>query len=296
MRITMLIVCGVLASNSYSFGRHMTLRETETSIDSVIGATTGTIAVAFKDLQTGKMIYRRPAEIFHAASTMKTAVMIEVFNQVGKKRFSFDDSILIVNSFPSIVDGSPYSLDISSDSDDDLYALIGKKESIRTLVFAMITVSSNLATNLLIERVGPANVQRTLQRLGVKTMRVLRGVEDGKAFEAGRNNTATAKGLARIFELLARRKVVSRKASDEMIKVLLRQKFNDMIPRLLPRNVKVAHKTGSITGVQHDSGIVFLPDGRKYVLVILSKDLKDAKAGIEAIAKISRVLYDYETG
>jgi beta-lactamase class A len=77
-----------------------------------------------------------------------------------------------------------------------------------------------------------------------------------------------------------------------MIKILLDQTFNDIIPAGLPKDVKVAHKTGSITGVHHDSGIVFLPDGRKYVLVLLSKDLTDENAAVQSMAKISSMIYD----
>jgi beta-lactamase class A len=158
----------------------------------------------------------------------------------------------------------------------------------------MITVSSNLATNLLMQKIEARNVQRTMRGMGLKDIQILRGVEDSKAFEAGKNNTTTAKDLSIVYEKLARKKIVSRKACDEMLDVLLHQKFNDMIPGLLPKKIKVAHKTGSITGVQHDSGIIYLPDGRKYVLVVLSKDLKDAKKGIEAIARISKIIYDHE--
>ena len=295
MKIVVLVCFSAALSYSHPGSNSMTITETENKIDSVLKASKGTYALAFKDLQNGKTILRNASETFHAASTMKTPVMIEVYRQSRAGKFSLDDSLEVSNSFKSIIDGSPYSLDISSDSDDSLYNRIGKKMTIRKLVFDMITVSSNLATNLLIQKVGPKNVQRTVRALGTKDLLVLRGVEDSKAFEAGRNNITTAGDLALIFDLLARKKAVSRKASGEMLDVLLHQKFNDMIPASLPKNVKVAHKTGSITGVQHDSGIVYLPDGRKYVLVLLSKDLPDAKAGIETIARVSRIIYDYET-
>ena len=78
-----------------------------------------------------------------------------------------------------------------------------------------------------------------------------------------------------------------------MTQILFDQKFNDMIPARLPKEIKVAHKTGSITGVQHDSGIVFLPDGRKYVLVVLSKKLTNAKAGIKVLAEVSEMIYNF---
>lgn len=262
-------------------------------IDSVLTAATGTYAIAFKDLRSGQRLYINERESFHAASTMKTPVMIEVFKQASAGTFSLDDSIEIGNSFKSIIDGSNYSLDISDDSEDGLYSSLGKKETIRSLVFKMITVSSNLATNILIGKVGPANVMKTMREKGLKDIQVLRGVEDNKAFEAGKNNTTTAYDLSVIFEFIARNKSVSLTASEEMISILLAQRFKSMIPAQLPADVKVAHKTGSITNVQHDSGIVFLPDGRKYVLVILSKNLKSNKDGIKTIADISKIIYDF---
>ena len=220
--------------------------------------------------------------------------MIEVFNQARQGKLSLDDSLDIINDFPSIIDGSRYSLVIASDSDDSLYSRIGGKEQIRALVFHMITVSSNLAANLLIQKVGAKNVQRTMKALGVGDIRILRGVEDNKAFQAGKNNTVTAKSLAFLFARLSRKEIVNRRASSEMLDILLQQKFNNMIPAKLPKPVKVAHKTGSSPGVQHDSGIVYLPDGRKYVLVVLSKDLPDQKSGHDAIAEISKIIFDYE--
>ncbi|MBI2428708.1 MAG: serine hydrolase [Ignavibacteriales bacterium] len=262
-------------------------------IDSVLNGSKGTYAIAFKDLRSGMRLYVNERENFHAASTMKTPVMIEVFKQSHEGKFSLDDSIELKNEFKSIIDGSNYSLDISDDSEDGLYASLGKKETIRNLVFKMITVSSNLATNILIGKVGPDNVMKTMKEMDLKDIQVLRGVEDGKAFEAGKNNPTTAYDLSVIYEYIARNKSVSSSASEEMIDILRAQKFKNMIPAQLPADVKVAHKTGSITNVQHDSGIIFLPDGRKYILVILSKNLSSNKDGIKTIADISKIIYDF---
>ncbi|MEW5799614.1 MAG: serine hydrolase [Bacteroidota bacterium] len=262
-------------------------------IDSVLASTAGTYAIALKDLQTGMRLYINEKEKFHAASTMKTPVMIEVFKQAEEKKFFLTDSIDVINSFKSIIDSSEYSLEISDDSEDGLYSRIGKKETIKNLLFKMITVSSNLATNILIEKVGPENVMKTMNEMGLKDIQVLRGVEDGKAFQAGKNNTTTAYDLSLIFEHIALKKSISPSASKAMIDILLAQKFNSMIPAQLPAEVKVAHKTGSISNVQHDSGILFLPDGRMYVLVILSKDLKSNGDGIKTIATLSKIIYDF---
>jgi len=96
-----------------------------------------------------------------------------------------------------------------------------------------------------------------------------------------------------IFEKMARGEILSKAASEDMIRILLDQRFGELIPALLPKNVKVAHKTGSITGVQHDSGIILLPDGRKYVLVMLSKDLREEKPAVKAMARVSEIIYQY---
>jgi beta-lactamase class A len=249
--------------------------------------------VAFKDLQSGETLYVNAKQSFHAASTMKTPVMVEIFKQVQMGKFTLDDSIPVRNEFKSIVDGSPYSLEISSDSDDRMYQLIGKKSTVRNLLDVMINVSSNLATNILIDKVDPVNVMRTMKSYGLNDIQVLRGVEDGKAFKDGRNNTTTAYDLAMLYTAIAEKTCVSQQASEEMVKILASQKFKDMIPAMLPKDVVVAHKTGSITNVQHDAGIIFLPDGRSYVLVVLSKDLRSNKEGIHVIAQISKAVYNY---
>lgn len=252
------------------------------------------IALAFKNLQTGETIFINENDNYHAASTMKVPVLVELYNQAASGKFSLQDSIIIKNSFSSIVDGSEFKLDSADDSEYQLYKEVGQKRTIASLAYNMIILSSNLATNLLIELVKPGNVMKTMRAIGADGINVLRGVEDGKAFEKGLNNTTTAAGLMLIYEKMARQMLVSKKASKEMIKILLDQKFNEIIPAQLPTDAKVAHKTGSITGVQHDSGIIFMPDGKKYVLVLLSRFKPgDEKKVVKAMADASRLLFDY---
>ena len=160
----------------------------------------------------------------------------------------------------------------------------------------MIIRSSNLATNIVIEKLGAANVMATLRGMGLKDIQVLRGVEDNKAYQKGLNNVVSAYDLCQLFEKIASNKIVGPDACAAMIKILLDQQFNDIIPAKLPPAVKVAHKTGFITGIHHDSGIVFLPNGKKYVLVLLSKNLTDEKAGIEAMATVSELIYHFVNG
>lgn len=261
----------------------------------LFGSTEGVFALAMEDLSTGKRVLINEREMFHAASTMKTPVMIELYLQAGKGRFNLDDSIIVKNQFSSIVDGSSYSLSPDDDSDLELYERIGTKMTMRDLILRMITRSSNLATNLLIEFANAESVTSTMRDLGADSIQVLRGVEDQKAYDRGMNNRTSALDLLVIFKSLAEGDIVDNRGRREMMNILEAQEFHDMIPALLPSGTRVAHKTGSITGVQHDSGIVFLPDGRQYVLVVLSKELKDKEEGKKAIAEASKTIYDVMT-
>ncbi|MCP9754310.1 serine hydrolase [Lacihabitans sp. CCS-44] len=255
----------------------------------LMAKTEGHFGLAFKNLDNNDTIFINPHEYFHAASTMKTPVMLEIFNQEKQGKFKITDSIFVKNEFESIVDKSRYSLSINDDSDDILYQKIGQKMTIQDLTYEMMTKSSNLSTNILIDKVGAENVMKLLASLNIKENIVLRGVEDQKAFDAGLNNRTTPFGLMQIFEHIA----LTQPNNSLMLNILLDQKFNEIIPAQLSKNVKVAHKTGSITGVQHDSGIVYLADGRKYVLILLSKNLKNANDGVKTLAQISKMIYDY---
>jgi len=255
----------------------------------------GTFALAFKDLSTEGEIFINEHKLFHAASTMKTPVMVEVYKQAAEGKLSLKDSVLIKNEFISIFDGSKFSISPDDDSDTLLYKEIGKKRTVYSLVYDMIIVSSNLATNLIIELVGAKNVTNTLRSIGAKNTTVLRGVEDSKAFEAGMNNQVTAFDLMLLFEKIDNEELVNAEASMSMMDILLDQQFNSIIPAQLPKDVKVAHKTGWITGIHHDTGIVYLKDGRKYILILLSKDLENEEAGVKAMANVSKMIYNYVT-
>jgi beta-lactamase class A len=287
---TLFLITFILSSCAQ---QRIAMRSLKENIEQELSMQEGVFAVAFKDLSNGKELLMNDTVTFHAASTMKTPVLVEVYKQAAEGRFSLSDSLILKNEFKSIVDGSPFSLDPTDDSETELYKHLGEKRTISFLLYQMIIVSSNLATNLIIELADAKNVSVTMQQLGAKDIHVLRGVEDGKAFAKGLNNTITANGLMTLFEKIAKGETVNPASSQAMIEILLDQKFNEIIPAGLPANVKVAHKTGSINGVQHDSGIIFLPGGKKYVLVLLSKKLTNEKAAIAAMANVSKLIYEF---
>lgn len=249
------------------------------------------VAVAYRTLDGESQLLIDVDKPFHAASTMKVPVMIELFRQAEAGVLKLEDPLPIRNEFRSIVDGTPYKLSEGDDSDREVYASLGKTMTLRELNEAMITVSSNFATNLLIEKLDVEKVKATVKTLGADGMKVLRGVEDSKAFEKGLNNETTARGLLVLFEKLGKGQAVSARADREMIEVLKRQKFRDAIPAGLPESTPVAHKTGNITRIQHDGGIVYGP--RPYVLVVLVRGIQDPKVSKALIADISRTVWEH---
>lgn len=249
------------------------------------------VGVAVYDLQTKQTLLINERIGLHAASTMKLPVMMEIFRLVEEKKLRLGDPIEVKNKFFSIVDGSEYRLNKNDDSDEEVYNRIGQKMTVLELTDHMITWSSNLATNLLIERVGPENVMKLMTELGANDIRVLRGVEDSKAFQAGKNNTTTAYDLMLLLRLIAENKFKSKRACEKMVEILSAQHFNEGIPAGLPAATKVAHKTGEITKHKHDAGIVYPLDGKPYVIVVLTKGIASDKQSGKLIAEISRLVY-----
>ncbi len=292
--LILIIISFVIFTTCKNNKKNMTLEELKNSIEKEFKTLEGNFAFAFLNPSNPEeKIMLNANEKFHAASTMKVPVMIEVFRQARNGKFNLSDSIVVKNEFKSIVDGSTYGMELDEDSGENLYGKIGKKVTIEKLVYEMITLSSNLATNILIDLVDAKNVTSTMKKLGANNMIVLRGVQDIKAYEKGLSNSTTVKDLLVIMNSIANGSAGNKKDCEKMIDILKAQKLNNMLPKYYPKNIKVAHKTGSITGVHHDAGIVFLPNGKFFILVILSKNLKDFEKSTDALAKISKETLDF---
>lgn len=261
-------------------------------IRQTVAASGADVAVAFQTVDGKVTLLLNADTAFHAASTMKVPVMIELFRQAAAGRLSLDEALPVRNEFHSIADGSVYTLDVKDDSDEQVYKAVGRTMTLRELCEAMISVSSNLAANLLIERLGVENIQSTVTKLGAEGMKVLRGVEDQKAFENGLNNTTTARALLVLLERIAKGKAVGAKADREMAEILKRQReLPDGIRAGVPPDVAVGHKTGNITGILHDAAIVYGP--RPYVLVVLVRGPEDDKKTAALMASISKEVWTY---
>ena len=253
------------------------------------------LGISFYDIETTLQWSYNADHYFHAASTMKLAVLLGVFRQVERGELSLDAPVHVRNRFTSIVNQEPFMLDLTGDADPNVYGHLGKTLTVRELAYWMITLSSNLATNLLVEVVGINTVQIALDELEIDGVRVIRGVEDQAAFEAGLNNEVTANGLLKLLRLIAEERAYSKQASEEMLKIMLDQQYRSGIPAGLPKAARVAHKTGNISTVHHDAGIVFLEDRKPYVLVILTQFPAEAGRGT-AVADVSRDIFNTIAG
>jgi beta-lactamase class A len=263
--------------------------DTRRAVERLITASGAEVAVAFRTLDGEAELLIEPDTSFHAASTMKIPVMIELFAQAEAGILGLDDPLPVINEFHSIVDGSVYHLDAGEDSDPDLYSDVGQSLPLRQLCERMIVVSSNLAANLLIDKLGVENIRRRVEALDAGGMQVLRGVEDAKAYDRLLNNTTTARALLQLLESIARGKAVSPEASQQIAEILRHQEFNDAIPAGLPAGTPVAHKTGFITRINHDAAIVYGP--RPFVLVILVRGLDAQEESSALMAEITRTLW-----
>jgi beta-lactamase class A len=253
------------------------------------------LGIAFYDGQTTIQWSFNGDHYFHAASTMKLAVLLGVFRQVARGELSLDAPVHVRNRFTSIVNQEPFMLDLGGDADPDVYGHLGKTLTVRELAFWMITKSSNLATNLLVDVVGIPTIQQALDELDIDGVRILRGVEDQAAFDAGLNNEVTANGLLKLLRSIAGHEAYSVEMSEAMLQIMLEQQYRGGIPAGLPKAARVAHKTGNISTVHHDAGIVYLAGREPYVLVILTQFKAENGRG-NAVADVSRDIFNALAG
>ena len=252
------------------------------------------LGVSYYDYETETSAAVHGDRWFHAASTIKVAVLVAVFDAIEKGRFSADSRLHVRNRFLSVVDGSPFRVESARDSNSDVHSAIGRTMKLRELALHMISTSSNLATNLLVDLVGVESIRETLASLHIEGIDFRRGVEDHRAFDLKINNRVTPNGLVALFRKIHEGTAVSVEASQEMLAILQRQEFRTGIPAGLPSNVraKVAHKTGEISTSAHDAGVVYFPRRKPYAIAILTEWEAGKSSRQDTIATVSSAVYD----
>ena len=253
------------------------------------------VAVAVLDFESGFRFSLAGDRWFHAASTIKLAVLLAIFRAADEGRLRLDDSLHVRNRFVSAANGSPFRVDPSSDAMPELYQKIGRTAKISALTEGMIVASSNLATNLLLDFLGVECARNILRDAQVSGVELRRGVEDRAAHEKGIDNEATADGLLTLLSAL-RGDFLRKESKEQAINILLAQRFNSMIPAGLPAHATVAHKTGEISTACHDVGIVYLPEREPYIAVILTEFDAEQNGRRETVATISEMVYRSLTG
>ena len=254
------------------------------------------IGVALHDSESGLELHYKADRWFHAASTIKVPILLGVFAAIDRGDLLPHSRVQVRNRFLSVIEGVPFRVESGRDANTAVHNAIGKMMRVDELAYHMITTSSNLATNLLLGVIGPESVNRTLKELDVDDgIELKRGVEDELAFDKGINNMVTADGLLRILVLLSEGKAFSPALSRRMMDILHGQEFNQGIPARLPKGARVAHKTGEISTVAHDAGVVYLPKRKPYVLVVLTEWEPEGTGRSRTIATISHTIYEFLT-
>jgi beta-lactamase class A len=253
-------------------------------------------AMATHDFASGIDWHLDGERWFHAASTMKVAVLVALWAAVADGRFHLASRLAVRNRFLSAADGSPFRVSAARDGNGEVHKYIGRTMRVEELALHMIATSSNLATNLLLDLVGVEYARDVLTRVGVEGVDLRRGVEDERAFEAGINNRVTACGLVALFRAIQEGRAGSAQGTHWMLHILHQQQFTSGIPAGLPETVRaqatVANKTGEISNMAHDGGLVFLPDESVYAIAVLTETEAGATGGLQTVAKLARVGYE----
>jgi beta-lactamase class A len=249
------------------------------------------IGVAIADLESGGEFDFRGERWFHAASTIKLAVLLGVYGAIHRGDLLPQSRVHVRNRFLSAYDGSPYRVRVDRDANADVHGEIGRTLRVSELAEHMITSSSNLATNLLLDLLGLDVLQKTLEQFGLEGIDLRRGVEDELAFEHGISNRVTARGLVGLLRLIGEERAFSPELSRQMLDILHAQQFRSGIPAGLPREARVAHKTGDISTVAHDAGLVYLPNRKPYAIAVLTEWEPSATGRSTTIAAASYISY-----
>jgi beta-lactamase class A len=252
------------------------------------------LGISFHDSETTLQWAYNADSLFHAASTIKIAVLLGIYRAVARGEITTDAPVHVRNRFTSVVDAEPFMLDTGT-ADAEVAKRLGRTMSVEALAYEMITRSSNLATNLLVDIVGIDAIQDALKELHVEGVVMRRGVSDDKAYEAGINNLVTANGIMGMLRAIAEGRAFSPLVCAQMLEIMLDTRAKSGIPAGLPPMAQVAHKTGNISTVHHDAGIIYIGNRRPYFLVILTQFASETRRS-SAVADVSRDIHNSLTG
>jgi beta-lactamase class A len=257
---------------------------------------TGTLGLSAFDYLSGLSWSFNGDRWFHAASVIKVALLVALFDAVEQGRFSLRSRLHVRNRFLSIADGRPYRIDPARDADAEVHAAVGRTMTVQQLARRMIVTSSNLATNLLVNLVGLDAARASLARLEIDGVDICRGVEDDRAFDLGVSNRMTPNGAIALLRTIVAAKGISPESADAMTSILFEQQFGGTIAPGIPETIrgiaKIAHKTGEISTATHDAGAVFMPGRPPYLVAVFVETSGEAKDRQDAGVAASAAVYE----
>lgn len=270
----------------------MVFENRQEEVTNLLKLVEGDVSVFFYDLNTNRRYMLNENELFNTASLMKVLVGLQLVRLFESGKLDENATFELKNSFASKHDNSLFHLSETMDGEKSLYSKIGLQVSVLELLELMITQSSNLATNNLFELIeNKCNIADLLAELKMTDTNILRGVEDQKAYDAGMINTTTSADLIKLYQHIHYGISSGNKSITLLCEIMIRQKQNSIIPALLPKNLHIAHKTGTLKSTIHDAALISSDTGKNYILILLSKNLRDKVLAINAFAKISESFY-----
>jgi beta-lactamase class A len=256
------------------------MEELHRKIEDILADYTGRWGMVIMNQATGDRLELNPQMEFPAASMIKVPIMYEIMRQVVAGRLSLDESLIVTNKLQT--GGAGILKELRS----------GITMTVRELVTLMIILSDNTATNMLIDLAGMDAVNKTMTDLGLKSTVLRRRMMDFAAAQAGHENITSAGDLALLFAAIYDSRGLPPAYGALMLDILTRQQIQDKLPFYLPQEITLAHKTGTLPGVEHDGGILFLPGG-PYIICILTADLVTNVQGLQLVANIGKTIYEH---
>ena len=269
---------GQTATDTVTAKQTVLWQKLESTVSEVDHNLDGVLGVSILDLASGRKYGLHADDVFPQASSIKVAVLAELYRQAQTGKLKLSDLYTV------------QAIDLVADSDIMNGLTPGlTRITLRDLATMMVAVSDNSATNVLIDRVGMANVNSLMDSLGLPHTRLRRKMMDVKAAGEGRENISTPAEMTALLEDLYRGKILNPEMTSDFFKMLSTHK-GSFIPRDLPEGLKIANKPGELEGVRNDSGIVFV-ENRPYVICVMTTYLRHERDGEEAITKISATAY-----
>ncbi len=243
-----------------------------------VGHAPGRVGIAVEDLATGSVSAINGGANLPAASTIKIPVMVEVFKQMQEGNIDLTTVVHLEASdrdwgWGDMADASP-----------------GTPRTVKQLLWLMITSSDNTATNMLIRLVGRTHVNAEMADLGLRNTHLgdyIRSESDQIRYAL----RTSPNDMVKLLDDIARFRLVDEWSSREMLAILTGQHHNGLLPAPLPKDIKIAHKTGSLHDTLNDVGIVY-HDQEPYIIAVMTTQLPDLDLGRAFIHKVSRLTYD----